>query len=169
MRLYGGRVAQIAEEIIRFLRDSEAIDVSPELVPEAELDAQGVMREYLRTDREISTRAREISDQGRGSFGRAKKQLAYQANFMMGDEAIDYIANQLIETFLHSHNIEEIYADDLELRLNISKILKKHTRDVTTELDHDVRGRIKNLQEGSIAWEDEYQRVMGQLKRNKKL
>ncbi len=51
----------------------------------------------------------------------------------------------------------------------ISKILKKHTRDIEETLDHEVRDRIKNLQEGSTSWEDEYQRVMAQLKRNKKL
>ena len=108
MKLYYGRIPQIAEEIVRVLRDTDAIEVTPELVPEAQLDVQGVLREYNRTDRDISKRAREAADQGRGGFGRIKRQMAHEANFKLGDEALDYIVNQLIETFLHSHNIEEI-------------------------------------------------------------
>lgn len=169
MRLYSGQIPRIAEDVVRALRESEAIEVPLDSVPEAELDVQGVMREYIRTDRDISTRAREMADEGRGSFGRIKRQLAFQSNFKLGDEGLDYVVNQLIETFLHSNHIEEIYADDLDLRLQMSKIIKKHTRDMSEELDHVVRDRIKNLQEGSTAWEDEYERVMGRLKRNRNL
>lgn len=169
MKIYASRIPQIAEEVIRSLRDSEAIDVMPEMVPEAELDAQGVLREYLRVDRDLTTRAREASEQGRGSFGRVKKQLAYQANFKIGDEGIDYIADQLIETFLHSQHVDEIFADDRDLRLHISKVLKKHLLEQDSRLDEEVRDRIKNLQEGSVAWDDEYSRVMQEIKRRKNL
>ncbi len=169
MKLYYGRIPQIAEEVIRSLRDNGGIEVTPELVPEAQLDVQGVLREYNRTDRDIGKRAREMSDQGRGSYGRLKRQMAHEANFKIGDEAIDYIVNQLIETFLHSHNVEEIYFDDLELRKRIAVIIKKHTRDADGELDEEVQNRIKNLEKGSVAWDDEYERVMSSLKREKKL
>ena len=168
MRLYAGRISNIAEEIIRILRDNEAIDVTPELVPEAELDVQSVLREYLRVDRDLTNRAREMSDAGQGSFGRIKRRLAYQASFKTGDEAIDYIVDQLIETFLHSNNIDEIYADDLELRRRISLIVKKYTQEVESQLDKEVRERIKNLTEGSQTWDLEYERMMKQLKREKK-
>jgi uncharacterized protein len=169
MKIYYGRIPRIAEDLVRTLVDAELIEVSPELVPEAQLDAESVLREYLRTERDIATRAREISDQGRGSFGAARRALSSQANFKAGDEGLDYIVNQLIETFMHSSNVEEIYADDLELRRRISDILKRHTRGLDDELDQEVRNRIKNLQEGSDAWETEYSRVLGQLKKKRNL
>jgi uncharacterized protein len=169
MKLYHGRIPRIAEDIVRTLVDAELIEVSPENVPEAQLDAESVMREYLRIERDIATRAREMSDQGRGSYGRLRRVLASQADFKGGDEALDYIVNQLIETFMHSSNVEEIFADDLELRRRLSDILKRHTKGLDDELDHEVRARIKNLQEGSDAWEGEYSRVLDQLKRKRKL
>ena len=169
MKLYAGRIKAISEEVVRDLQDSGAIEVMPESVPEAELDVQGVMFEYNRMDRELSNRARELSDQGRGPFGRIKRQLAAQNNFKTGEEGLDYMVNQLIEMFLHSHHIDEIYADDLELRLAISKIMKKHTEEIEGQLDEKVRNRIKNLNEGSVAWDDEYERVMRRLKKEQKL
>lgn len=169
MRLYSGRIRHIAEEVVRALRETGAIDVPLELIPEAELDVEAVLREYLRTERHLTSRAREMADSGRGSFKRLKRQLAYSANFKLGDEGIDYIVNQLIETFLHSHNVEEIYADDLELRRQISVIVKKHTETAEGELDTEVRAQIKNLSEGSIAWDDEYDRVMKKLKHERSL
>jgi hypothetical protein len=169
MRLYAGRITAIAEDMIRTLRDSGAIDVVPESLPEAQLDVEAVLREYVRMDRDLTSRARQLSEEGRGSFGRIKRRLARESGFKLGDEAIDYVVNQLIETFLHSNNIEEVYVEDRELRLQMSPIIKKHTRDMGEELDQDVRKRIRNLEEGSVAWETEYERVMKQLKRQRKL
>ncbi len=169
MKLYSGRIPRIAEDIVRSLVDAEAIEVHPEAMPEAQLDAESVMREYIRTEREISQRAREMADEGRGSFGRIKRMLAAQSGFKTGDESIDYVVNQLIETFLHSSHVEEVYADDLDLRRRMSVIIKRHTKDLADQLDEQVRSRIQNLQEGSAAWEDEYSRVMSRLKRNRSL
>jgi hypothetical protein len=169
MKLYAGRVNQISEEIVRSLRDKGAIEVLPESLSEAQLDVAGVLREYLRVDRDISQRARELSDQGKGAFGRIKRQLARDASIKVGDEAVDYLVDQLIETFLHSLNVEEIFADDLELRRIMATILKRHTADIEGTLDEEVQNRIKNLERGSVAWDSEYERVMQQLKREKKL
>ena len=169
MKLYSGRIAAISEDIIRTLRNSEAIEVSADLLPEAELDVQGVLREYLRTDRGIGQQARELSEAGRGSYSRIKRQLTQRANFKTGDEAIEYIIDQLIEVFLHSSHIEEVYVDDLDLRRQMTVIIKKHTRDVDAQLDETVRQRIKNLEEGSVSWDVEYERTMKRLKREKKL
>ncbi len=169
MKLYSSRIAAIATEVIRTLKADGSIDVAVEDVPEAELDVQGVLREYNRMDRDLTTKARELADQGRGSFGRNKRHLAARNNFKIGDEAIDYVVDQLIEVFLHSHHVEEIYADDLALRKSLSDVIKKHVADQEGQLDEKVRKRIKNLSEGGVAWDDEYDRVMSRLKREQDL
>ncbi|MBN1945260.1 MAG: DUF507 family protein [Bradymonadales bacterium] len=168
MKLYAGRVANIAEEIIRSLRDQEAIDVRPEQVQEAELDVQSVLKEYLRVDRDLTNRARALSEEGHGSVGSIKKRLAFDSAFKTGPEAIDYVVDQLLETFMHSTNIDEIYWDDLDLRRHISQIIKRYMEEDETVLEREVRERIKNLTEGSRAWDQEYDRVMQQLMREKK-
>jgi hypothetical protein len=68
----------------------------------------------------------------------------------------------------HSANVEEVFADDVELRTDITPILKKHL-EVDVELDREVRARIRNLEEGTAQYEVEYQRVLDQIKRKKHL
>ena len=60
--------------------------------------------------------------------------------------------------------VYEIYADDATMRRKMRDILKKHMQ-VDEELDEEVRKRIKNLEEGTQAWELEYQKAMEQIKR----
>lgn len=168
MRLYGGQVPIIAEEILRVLTRSGDLEVSTEDMPEVELDIQSVLREYIRMDREIADKARDLAAQSGGSVGRAKRELAKQKNFEIGDEAIGYIIHQLIEAFLHSNFVEEVFSEDRILRKRIKPILVRHMT-MDDQLDREVRDKIKNLEEGSQSWDIEYQKVMGNLKRNKNL
>ena len=65
------------------------------------------------------------------------------------------------------HGVQAV-ADDVVLRKAITPILRKHM-DVEDELDKEVRSKIKNLSEGTASFEIEYERVMGQMKRKKRL
>lgn len=168
MRLYGGQVPIIAEEILRALLRASELEVTPENVPEVELDIQSVMREFIRLDREITSKARETQSQFGGSLGRAKRQLAKEKGVEIGEDAGGYIITQLIETFLHSNFVEEVYAEDHEIRKRIKPILRRYM-ETEEQLDVEVRDKIKNIEEGSAAWDIEYQRAMGNLKRNKNL
>jgi hypothetical protein len=168
MRLYGGQVPIIAEEVLRVLIRSNDVEVADENIPEVELDIQSVLREYIRMDREITNRARDESGRSGESLMRIKKQLAKEKNFQIGEDALGYIINQMIEAFLHSNYVEEVFSEDHDLRKRIRPVLAKHMA-VDEELDREVRDKIKNLEEGSQAWDIEYQRVMGNVKRNKGL
>ena len=168
MRLYSGQVALVAEEILRVLLKAEEIEVAPEDVPEVELDIQSVLKEYIRIDRLITSEARDRSAEFGGSLGRAKRQLAKEKGVEIGEDAPGYMINQLIETFMHSNFVEEIYGEDHDLRKRILPVLKRHMN-MEEKLDREVRQKIKNLEEGSQSWDIEYQKVMGGLKRNKKL
>jgi hypothetical protein len=169
MRLYGGQVPVIAEEVLRVLTRSADIEVSEENMPEVELDIQSVLREYIRMDREIADKARDVAaKEGNLSIGRAKRQIAKQRGFQIGEEAIGYIINQLIEAFLHSNFVEEVFSEDNDLRRKIKPILHRHMS-MEEQLDREVRDRIKNLEEGGSSWDIEYQKVMENLKQSKKL
>jgi hypothetical protein len=167
MRLYGGQVPIIAEEVLRVLTRSGDLEVLEENLPEVELDIQSVLREYIRMDRELTERARDEAAKFGGSLMRAKKQFAREKNFQM-DDPLGYIINQMIEAFLHSNFVDEVFSEDHELRKRIRPILKRHMA-IDEELDREVRDKIKNIEEGSQAWDVEYQKVMGNLKRNKQL
>jgi len=165
MRLYSGRVPAVAADVIRALVGGGDIEVSNR--GEAELDVQSVLKEYLRTEREITDQARQMLDQ-RGlpheHFGRTRRVLAEQRGLGQGEDAIPWISNQLIEVFMHSAHIDEVFADDATLRVKLKDILKKHMA-VDDEIETEARRRIQNLQEGTGAWDIELARAMAEIKR----
>lgn len=169
MRLYYGQVESIARELCDTLVKQEAIEISAETRKEAELDLDSVLREYIRTDRELNDEARDLLRErglGNNAFFRTKRQLAKGRNFAIGEEALEWIVNQLIEILLYSSNVDEVFVDDLDLRRAIGKILNSHL-DVESELDREVRGKLKNLEEGSQSWDVEYQTLMNNIKKQK--
>lgn len=167
MRLYSGKFEIMAREILAALRKHELIDVEDANLPEAELDIVGVLREYSRMDREITQQARDVAAMAGTNLMTEKRRLARDKGFRIGDDALDYLVNQLIEAFLHSAHVEEIYGEDRELRARINPIVKLHTADREDELDREVRSRIKNLQEGSTAFDIEYEKLASRLRDRK--
>jgi hypothetical protein len=164
MRLYAGKIDAISVDIIRKLEEGGDIDVADR--QEAQLDVASVLKEYIRTERELTERAKdilEIRGLGYSHLGRTRRHLAEEKDFGLGDDAPIWITNQLLETFMQSKHIDEIYSEDAVLRRKIKDILQKHMA-VDEELDREVRQRIKNLEEGTQTWEIEYQRVMEQMK-----
>lgn len=170
MRLYSGRFKLIASEVVSALVDAELLEISSDMRPEAELDVVGVLREYQRMDRQISQQARdETATDGRSAEMKRRRELAKQKNFRMGDDALEYLVNQMIEVFMATPSIEEIYGTDRELRAKLTPILRRHTASQDDEVDVEVRSKIKNLQEGSTAWEVEYERTLERVRRNRGL
>jgi hypothetical protein len=164
MKLYPGKIDPISTEIVARLTQDGDIDIVDR--GEAELDVASVLKEYIRVDRELTERAKdilEIRGLGYSHFGRTKRHLADKKNFGLGEDAATWIINQLLETFMQSRHVDEIYAEDAVLRRKIRDILKKHMM-VDEELDREVRQRIRNLEEGTQTWEVEYGRVLEQMK-----
>jgi hypothetical protein len=165
MKLYTGKIPTIAQEMIQSLVQANDIEVND--ANEAQLDVEAVLKEYVRMDRETTDKAKDLLEQRKlpyGAFGKVKRELAEKAGFALGEEATMWISNQILETFMQSQHVEEVYADDVLLRKKLKDILKKHMM-VDEELDQEVRRRIKNLEEGTQTWELEYSKVMDQIKR----
>lgn len=164
MKLYAGKIDTIASEVVGRLVSDGDIEVTDR--QEAELDVASILKEYLRVDRELTERAKdilEIRGLGYSAFGRTKRALAEQKDFGLGEEGMNWMVTQTLELFMQSAHVEEIYAEDNTLRRKMKEILRKHMA-VDEELDREVRQRIKNLQEGTSAWDVEYTRVMEQMK-----
>jgi hypothetical protein len=165
MKLYTGKIPTIAQEIIQTLVQANDIEVND--AHEAQLDVEAVLKEYVRMDRECTDKAKDLLEQRKlpyGQFGKLKRALAEERGFALGEEAPSWITNQVLETFMQSTHVDEVYADDVALRKKLKDILKKHMA-VDEELDQEVRRRIKNLEEGTQTWELEYAKVMEQIKR----
>lgn len=165
MKLYASKIPTISEELIRTLVEAGDIEVND--VAEAQLDIAAILKEYSRVDRELTDQAKDLLEQRKlsyGQFGKLKRSLAEEKGFVTGDEATSYLATQMIESFMQSRFVEEVFADDIVLRKKVKDLLRKHMM-VDEELDAEVRQRIKNLEEGSASWDVEYKRAMEQIKR----
>lgn len=171
MRLYPGQAKSISREICERLTKDGSVEIDAEHRLDAEDDLDAVIMQYIRTDREITQEARDtVRDRGLGNsaLGRIKRRLAKERGFAVGDDAVDWLVDQIIEMLLYSGNIEEVYVEDRDLRKVINKILRTYTQ-VESELEREVRGKLKNLEEGSTTWEIEYEKAMQGLKRQKGL
>jgi uncharacterized protein len=169
MKLFSGKVSIIAAEISKMLVDDG--DIESDAPNEVELDIEAVLKEYIRTDRELTEKAKDMCE-NRGlpfsAYVKIKRRLAEQQRFVTGDEALDYMMDQIIGTFMNSQFVEEIFSEDHELKRKMRVVIKRHT-EIEDELNEEARAKIKNLQEGTQDWDIEYARAMAQVKRRRGL
>lgn len=169
MRLYSGKVANIAAEVVRALVASK--DIEAESPKEVEADVVAVLNNYLSMEKEVNERAKDVLERtGRpqSEFNRVRQLAADEKGIKLGDEALDYLLDQVVEIFQHSHNVDEIFAEDVELRRKMAPIFKKHMA-VDDGLDVEVRAQLRHVKEGTRDWDIEYQRVLERIKRMKGL
>lgn len=169
MRLYSGKIPAIAQDIAKALDAAEAIEAPSSKEVAADLEA--VLKEYLRNEREITDEAKARMERKGLSYSllsKVRAQVSAERSFPAPDEFLPYILEQLIEMLFHSANVEEVFADDTELRKLLAPILRKHL-EVEETLDREIRARLKHLQEGTAAFEIEYQKLVDQMKRKQHL
>ncbi len=169
MRLYSGKIGPIVDDLVRELTAQQDIEV--EEVAEVRLDLEAVLKEYVRRERQMIDDAKDrMERQGMGysKLGRVRQQVAKEMGFPQQDEVLPYLIDQLLNMLFHSANVVEIYADDVTLRKKMTPVLRRHM-EVDTGLDAEVRSKIKNLQEGTAAFEVEYAKVMDQIKHKRGL
>lgn len=169
MRLFSGKVTPIASESAKAL--ISAGDIETEAPKEVELDIASVLNNYLRLEHEAVEMAKDYIQQNNMApteLPRLKKTAAEKKGIKLGDEMLDHLLDQVVEMLLHSNNVDEVFAQDHELRRRMAPIFKKHMA-ADEELEREVRGQLKHVREGTSTWEIEYQRVMSDIKRRKGL
>jgi uncharacterized protein len=165
MRLYASKIPAILDSILQALVEPGDIETSNR--EEFQNDVESILREYLRTNRDISERSKDILEQ-RGlpysELFRIRRQQAELLDFGIGDDSITWIANQMVELFMRSQFVDEIYVDDATLRRKIKDILRRHMQH-DEDLDREVRRHLKHLQDGTDSFEIEYQKQLDLVKR----
>lgn len=165
MRLYASKIPAIVDSVFRALLDSGDLETSNR--EEFGNDVESVLKEYLRTNRDITERAKDILE-ARGlpysDLHRIRRQQAEALDFGIGDDAVTWIANQLIELFMRSNWVDEIYVEDATLRRKIRDLLRRHMQH-DEDLDREVRKHLKHLQQGTDSFEIEYQKQLDFVKR----
>src|SRR5712691_4347388 len=171
MKLYPKIIPSIARDTVATLMADGDIEVETMRVADAEMDMAAILKEYLAAEERVNQATREALERrgyDHSKFNQVKREMADVRGFKMGDEGIEYVIGQMIEFLLISRNIEEVYSEDHGIRKKVFQIFKKHL-DVDEEIDREARARLKHLQEGTSAWEVEYQKTVEQIRRNKGL
>ncbi|MGM0577503.1 MAG: DUF507 family protein [Myxococcota bacterium] len=167
VRIYRERIGPMSEAIVKALLEADLVEVEPELKPEVELDVASVLKEYRRTDWELSEKARDIvaaRGQDYSQTRKVKAKLASREKFGLGEDAIEWIVQQILEILLQSNNVEEIFGEDHELRRVVAPVLKKELG-LEGSLELEVKKRLKHLEEGTEAYDVEYERAKKKLRR----
>lgn len=171
MKIYRKVIPKIAKDVIRSLLANRAIEVEDGRRDEAELDVAGVLVEYLNELDRINADAHDALQRHNlpvETLGRVKRSLAESRNVAVGENALDHILNRIVDSLFNSKNIEEVFAEDMDLRKLVQESIRKYLG-VDEELDREVRGRLKNLREGTSEWEVEYGRLIDQMRASKSL
>ncbi len=169
MRLYSGKIPAIATEVVRTLVASK--DIEAESPKEVESDIAAVLNQYLVDERDVSERAKDLLERTgkpHTEYARLRALAADEKGIKLGDEALDYLLDQVVEMLMHSSTVDEVYAADVELRRKMAPVFKKHMA-VDATIDAEVRGQLRQLKEGTREWEIEYTRVLEQVRRRKGL
>ncbi|MCH9681377.1 MAG: DUF507 family protein [Deltaproteobacteria bacterium] len=165
MRLYASKIPHITEVITRALIEPRHVEVNDR--EEFKRDIESILREYIRKDRELTENAKDILE-ARGlpysDLFRTKRQLAEREDFAIGDESITWITSQLIELFMRSAFVEEVYAEDEVLRRTLKELLRRNMQ-ADDDIDREVRRHLKHLNEGTSSFEVEYQKQLEAIKR----
>lgn len=169
MRLYSGKVSAIATEVVRALLASN--DIESAAPKEVEADITAVLNQYLGDERDVNERAKDVLERtgkAQAEYQRVRALVAEEKGIKVGDETLDYLLNQVVEMFGHSKNVDEIYAQDVELRRKMAPIFKKHMGE-DDKLDAEIRAQLKHVKEGSRDWDIEYSRMAEIIKRKRGL
>jgi hypothetical protein len=169
MRLYSGKIPAIATDVVRALL--AANDIESESPRQVEADVASVLTQYLGDEREVNDRAKAILERTgkpQSEYPRVRELVAAEKGIKVGDEALDYLLDQVVEMLMHSNYVEEVYVEDVELRRKMAVVFKKHMA-ADSKVDAEVRAQLKHVKEGTRQWEVEYARVLDQVRRIKGL
>ncbi|MGE0328718.1 MAG: DUF507 family protein [Polyangiaceae bacterium] len=169
MRIPASRIPALSRDMTSALLSDG--DVESESPNELQKDIEAVLSQYVRDEQAVTDRARELLDARRlppSELGKMKRLVADERKFKIGDEAVDYILDQLIEFLMHSSNVDEIYCEDVVLRRKLRLPLRQ-LQAAEESLEQEVRGQLKHVKEGTAVWDVEYRRMMEDIKRRKGL
>tara|TARA_B100000959_G_scaffold281089_1_gene344382 strand:+ start:699 stop:1214 length:516 start_codon:yes stop_codon:yes gene_type:complete len=171
MKIYRRVIPKIAKDVLRSLLVNKAIEITDGRRDEAELDIAGVFVEYLNNVEQLNNDTKDaLVRHGftQEMYGKVKRSLATTRKLIIDTGAQDFILERVLGALFNSENVEEIFAEDHELNKMISLSLGKYLG-VDEELDREVRGRLKNLREGTAEWEIEYSNLIEQMRGQKAL
>ena len=171
MRIYRSQVPRLAEEILETLVREEDIAITPVNLSEADQDLRAIMDEYMRQESKIVQEVRDIMHERQityDKFGKVKGQLCEERNHPTGDDGIRWIIGQILEAFMISNHVDEVFSEDFLMRRKMMIVFRRILID-EADLDKEARSKIRNIREGTADWEIEYKKALSDIRRKRGL
>ncbi len=171
MRLYRSKIPNIATRIVSKLISDGDLEIDSSMLVEVQQDIEAILKEYLRVEGEVITETKRLMAERElpyHEFGRMRREVAKQRDFASGDEGLAWCADQILRSFMIGDHVEEIWAEDRVMRKKMMDTFRDNLVD-EEELDIEVRGRLKNIDEDDPKWKIEYERVMKLVKKRRGL
>lgn len=165
MRLFPAKINTIVEAVNKTLVDAGDLEVSDR--DEFKRDVESILKEYLRKDREITNRAKDELERRHLPYSdlfKTKRGIAEEQDFGIGDESVNWICTQLLELFMRSSFVTEVFAEDTTIRKKLKELLRRHMQ-ADDDIDREVRRHLKHLAENTTAFEVEYEKQLNLIKR----
>jgi hypothetical protein len=169
MQLVASQLPTLSRSMVKAMVDAGDIEVDNQR--EVERDLAAVLTSYLDQLEQVQSRARDLVQQRglpQGEFGRIKRLVADQVGIKIGDEALDYVLDELVAMLMHSSHVDEVYAEDHVLKRRIRGFIQEDDK-ASNDLEAEVRSKLKHVEEGSRLWEIEYERMKAEIKRRRGL
>lgn len=167
MKLYRARIPSIASGVVERLCIEGDIEVEPADREEAAADLVAIMDMYLRRDAELREAVREKMDAENipfDEYARARSEVASSMNHPLGHQVESYLARQFIENFMISRFVGEVYTDDRTLFNKVKTLVKGFDVDESA-LRTEAEDRIKNIDRGSVEYQDALQRALKEVRK----
>jgi hypothetical protein len=167
MRLYRAKVPSIANAVIASLNETGAIEVTAENRPEAEQDLVAIMEAFLNRDGELRAAVKDRMARHNipyDRYGRTRSQMAESWGHPVGDDVERFLARQMVEGFMISNFVEEVYEEDSVIYKAILEILRDNDVDEAA-LREEAKTKIKNVREGTVDYEVAMQRAVREVKK----
>lgn len=171
MKLYAKKVPDIAKAIIENLCNDGDIDVDPNNRAESEQDLVSIMTEYLRRDQALRNQVRETMAEesiAYQNYGKVRNKIAEEWGHALGEDVEKFLARQIIENFMISRFVDEVYTDDTILWRKILDILRSFDVDEQALRD-EARAHLKNMEEGTVDFEIAMEKSLRDVKKRKGL
>ena len=97
-----------------------------------------------------------------------RSRLAEEWKHPVGEEVGKFLARQIVENFMISRFVDEVYLDDGPLWRRVVDILRSF--DVNEDdLREEAKGLIKNIREGTVDYEIAFEKALRDVKKKKGL
>jgi hypothetical protein len=167
MKLYKARVPLIAKAVLERLISEKDIEVQPDNRAEAEQDIIAIMESFLRRDIELRDAVKETMSRRAipyDQYSKIRNDIADSWGHPTGDSIQKFLSRQIVENFMISRWVDEVFGDDDNMFKKILDTMKSFDVDESA-LRAEAQEKVKNAVEGTVDYEIAFGQALKEVRK----